>query len=639
MSTRKNLIQSLPTAPGNTDLDPPLDLSIFSPHARPDVAGAVGGKASPSTSRFDEAAAEADLDFQNNELNPSNQPTTNQLHQSKPYERYFKGDTYPRYLVIKHQDPKKNIATVNKITVGNGLREIVKNKHYPKIKIKTQYNSRLLLIEVDEKQTAERLLEARKLQTIPIKVEVHQSKNTCKGVIFNDYFEYSDKEMQQELQSQLVTEAFRITNSKGEKTKTIILTFCSERLPPTVRFCDHDDLSTKVYPYKEKPRQCTSCLVFGHGPKFCKKVKLCHKCAEPADHRADACPNPVRCFNCEGDHSALSHDCPLYTIEEAVISQKELTRADIETCRNHVIRTHSLVDRIPKLKERRDKLPRLLSQVVAGATGHMQNARPLQRGPQTGQTNLAPPPQNSDMEKNILSEIRTMLAPLASIPQQLTDLKDTMTLRVDSHEKAITTLLDTVNNIQEKVDTILQIPMIQTMYNDEIAKKQAQASKGASPATGDGRKSRSRGREQRRRGSSGQRRRGSSAGRSKTPSRTPMEQEPSTPSRGVKRRNTEPSPPSSPEANKERVPPPKETQKNGCDTIPPSVKKAHRPSSTEDARSLREEEPIATPPAPEQKPATTPESTTKPGNVSKGGRSRSKTGLKAGKLPSKTPNR
>ena len=128
------------------------------------------------------------------------------------------GDTFPRFLVVKHQDPKKNIAAVSKITVGNGLREIVSNKHYKRIKIQFQFNSRLLLIEADEKLTAQRLLDAHNLQTIPIRVEVHQSKNTCKGVIFNDYYQYSDKEIQEELQSQLVSEAVRIINSKGEKT-------------------------------------------------------------------------------------------------------------------------------------------------------------------------------------------------------------------------------------------------------------------------------------------------------------------------------------------------------------------------------------------------------------------------------------
>ena len=217
-----------------------------------------------------------------------------------------------------------------------------------------------------------------------------------------------------------------------------------------------------------------------------------------------------------------------------------------------------------------------------------------------------------------------------------------MTARVDSHEKTITSLIDTVNNIQETVNVILKIPIIEKHLNENIANKQIlpKTPVGVSSATGDGRKSRSRGREQRRRGSSEQRRRGSSTARSKTPHRVPMEQEPSTPSRGIKRRTTESSP-TSPEGNEGRAPPPKEAPKNGCDTISPSVKKANRPSSTEDVRSLREEEPLATPPAPEEKPATTPESATKSGKVGKGGKSRPKiiTGLKAGKLPSKLPNR
>ena len=64
--------------------------------------------------------------------------------------------------------------------IGKGLREAVSNKHYKRLKLTKQFNSRLLLIEVDEKITAERLLETRMLMNIPVKVEVHQTKNSCK---------------------------------------------------------------------------------------------------------------------------------------------------------------------------------------------------------------------------------------------------------------------------------------------------------------------------------------------------------------------------------------------------------------------------------------------------------------------------
>ena len=159
MSTDKALIHTLPITPGNNDSDSPLNLSLSSSTARPEVAGAVGGMPPSPGSRFDAATAEADLDFMNNQTK-QNQPDTNQ---TKPNDRYFKGDAYPRYLVIKHKDPSKNIAAESKITVGNGLREIVKKYHYQRIKIKYQFNSRLLLIEADEKLTAQRLLDAHNL--------------------------------------------------------------------------------------------------------------------------------------------------------------------------------------------------------------------------------------------------------------------------------------------------------------------------------------------------------------------------------------------------------------------------------------------------------------------------------------------
>ena len=670
MSNEKTLIPTLPqTTPGINDSAPPLDLSTSSSIARPDVAGAVGGKAPPSNSRFDEAVSEADSDFVNHQNQQPNQQPTNKAN-LPVNSKYFKGDLYPRFLVIKHQDPNKNIAAENKIMIGNGLRDIVNNRHYQRIKIKFQFNSRFLLIEANERVTAERLLNANRLQTIPIKVEVHQSKNSCKGVIFNDYYNYTDSEIQQELQSQLVSDAHRIVNSKGEKTPTIILTFSTERPPTSVKFGDHDDLSTRVYPYKQRPRQCTSCLVFGHGPKFCRKEKLCHKCAEPADHKADACPNQVRCFNCEGEHSALSKDCPLYTIEEAVITQKERTNADIEKCRTHVIRTHSLIDRIPKLKEKRDKLPPLLSQIVASGTTNKSLGSP--NGPPANQAHHLPQQQSPDLMKGMLSrmeemmtrqeemmtrreemmtrreemmteqmtQISSQLASLASVPQQLSDLRDTMMSRVDSHRDSIKSLQGTLNDLQETVNILLQSPYLAKHYRDKIAEQQIQtkAPQGASTALDNGRKSRSLDRDRRRRGSS--------QSRSKTPLRSPMEQEPSTPSRGIKRRTVERSPPSSPEANKEKVPPPKEAPKeapkDGCDTIPPSGKKAHRPSSKEPPEPPKEGEPLATPLAPEEEPATT-ETATKQANPNKGGKSETRpkiiTGLKAGKFPSKTPKR
>ena len=186
--------------------------------ARSLEGGAVGGEP-PQTShrRFDAAVEEADEDFSSHETTtkpkPSNsQKPPNQNLTTKPYAKYFKDGIFPRHLVIKHQNPIKNIVTENQITISNALKNVVFNRHYQRCKIKRQFNSRLLLIEVDEKITAERLLETRSLMHIPVQFEVLQSKNSCKGVIFNDYYDMTDDELRDALSSQLVTNTYRIVN-------------------------------------------------------------------------------------------------------------------------------------------------------------------------------------------------------------------------------------------------------------------------------------------------------------------------------------------------------------------------------------------------------------------------------------------
>ena len=552
-----------------------LTNSVSSP-ASPLEAGAVGGEGPPQTtsgSKFDEAANQADADF-TQQQNTSNQ-LPNQPHKqqsktkpqtnptTKPYDRFFQCGMFPRYLVIKHHDNNKNIVTENSFTVGRGLKEVVSNKHYSKIKINRQYHSRLLLIEVDERITAERLLSARRLMNIPVKVEVHQTKNSCKGVIYNDYTDMTDDELRDELASQLVTNAYRVTKN-GAKTNTVFLTFAAERPPGVIDFAGFHPV--RVKPYIQNPRQCSTCLCFGHGPKFCKQTKLCHKCAQVADHDPDSCPNTILCFNCEGKHSALSKDCPHYTIEEAVIARKELTGADIVSSREFVTRTHSLIDRVPKLKAVREKLPRLMSQVVAatGPTIPAQGNRPQQRGqpvnPQPAQPrhDSNPPQQSHDtvlvskMENMMESMMDKYIAPLSTIPKQLNDLEKSLNQELESAKQTISALQKTLEGTQEVVNFMLNIPMIRHEYEKAVIGKRIKEqmgppSSGGTATSGSERKSRSRSR--------GNKNRGPKT-RSNTPirtsSRAPMEHQPSTPSHGTKRKemSSEQSPSSSAGENK-----------------------------------------------------------------------------------------
>ena len=607
--------------------------------------GAVGGEP-PQTShrRFDAAVEEADEDFASHDETAtiSSQPNQSQTNESsqnkppqtntKPYAKFFQGGIFPRFIVIKHQNAQKNIVTENMFAIGKGLREAVSNKHYKRLKLTKQFNSRLLLIEVDEKITAERLLETRMLMNIPVKVEVHQTRNSCKGVIFNDYFEMTDDELQKELSSQLVTNTYRILNSRGEKTRTIILTFASQTPPARIFLEELQGLSVEVHPYKQKPRQCPSCLRFGHGPKFCKMTKLCHKCGKPADHPAASCDNTMKCFNCEGNHSALSRaNCPYYTVEEAVLNLKESTGSDIESCRDHVLRTHHLIDSIPKLKQKRDSMRPLIAKVVAGrATSQTPGGRSQQRGeppagrPPMGQPPVVQPqPPPSLQDPGILTKINEMLteklAPLTTIPQQLAELKNTLTTTTNAQKDEISALQNTLRGIENTVDILINIPIIKDQYIKALAERDcANQNLGAlSDPKGSARDSlppphanvrKSRSREKHSRG------RTTPQSRSMTPVSSARIAEPTTPGgRGNKRKLPTKTSPTSGGEDKEDSSSPKNTA--GGDKDDGHARKACR-SSSQGPGSLSQAEPDLTAGIPEH--SNPPEVVMNPATLQKG---------------------
>ncbi len=205
--------------------------------------GAVGGKKPTIRSNFDEAVSKADSDFAQHSTNQppnTNQPVStsksNHIQPTQPLNPFFQGYSFPRFLVLKHQDPSKNIVSENIFKVSNGLKQIVGNNTFEHITTKAMYHSRLLLIEVDEKTTAQKLLGAKKVCDIPIKVEIHQEKNSCKGSIFCVQFrDMSEEEVLDNLASQMVSAVHLVIDPDQKRTGKAILTFASSRLPETIR--------------------------------------------------------------------------------------------------------------------------------------------------------------------------------------------------------------------------------------------------------------------------------------------------------------------------------------------------------------------------------------------------------------------
>ena len=216
MSNNKPLMPTL-LGPNGNDSESPIvidpqnpgcsgDTSSASPHeataaeknhsflspARPDEAGAVGGKGLPSTSKptFADAVAKADMDFKTNQqtIKSTNQKSnqhTNQLSNDlfNTCDKYPQGNLFPRFLVVKHQDKSKNIAAEDFFTICTGFKAILSERQYSTLQVQPLFRSHLLLIEVDGKPAVEKLLGTTMIGNIPVIINVHKTRNSVKGVI------------------------------------------------------------------------------------------------------------------------------------------------------------------------------------------------------------------------------------------------------------------------------------------------------------------------------------------------------------------------------------------------------------------------------------------------------------------------
>ena len=207
----------------------------------------------------------------------------------------------------------KKLSKENPIVIEKALNAILGKKANYHAK---PISSGLLLIEVDQKQTHDKLLQIQKLHNIPVSVSPHKTLNISKGTIYCDNIgNMTEREILDELKDQDVTEVYRIKKRDGEETFLYILTFRRTTLPQTIKI---GYMSCKVRVYIPNPRRCFKCQGYGHGQGGCIHEPVCAKCAHKGSgHPAfEDCGAASKCCHCNGDHPASSRDCPVYLLEK-----------------------------------------------------------------------------------------------------------------------------------------------------------------------------------------------------------------------------------------------------------------------------------------------------------------------------------
>ena len=225
----------------------------------------------------------------------------------------------PRFLVVKSQEEKRTMADLSPFVIEKCIQSIV---GHPKTIKKLKSGD--LLLEVDRQQQVENLLKTTKIFDLKVKISLHQSLNSSKGVIrCPELHPCSDKEIIDNLTDQGVTGVRNVKVRKNgvlKSTNTYVLTFNTPILPKKIKVAF---LSVNVEVYIPNPLRCYQCQVFGHHEDYCMKKPICGNCGGERHCSDDRnCKNTAKCVNCNGNHPVFSRDCPTWKKEKAILKVK-----------------------------------------------------------------------------------------------------------------------------------------------------------------------------------------------------------------------------------------------------------------------------------------------------------------------------
>ena len=233
---------------------------------------------------------------------------------SDPNKIYFEGGNFPRHLIIRHNLNQNLVKDFSPVAVEKGIRDCVGSKAYKHINFYCNANKGLLFLEVGHNTSAEKLLNTKFLDDIPVVVEVNRNRNTSRGVILcNQLNSESIPKLTNYLSKYGATDVYAPTKRDGTRSGIYFLTFAQPTPPRKVKIGYHI-LTVKA----PRPRQCFKCYRFGHGKNSCGSKAVCSKCSSKEHRHTECTATTLKCPNCDQTHSALDKNCPIYQFENKV---------------------------------------------------------------------------------------------------------------------------------------------------------------------------------------------------------------------------------------------------------------------------------------------------------------------------------
>ena len=239
------------------------------------------------------------------------------IKQLIPLQELFADEIkYPPFYIIQFPGMELD-RNVNVISVDDDIKE-----RLGKPKKITKYNRDSLLIEVNSNEQGNNLLKITQIAGNPVTTRLHPTLNEIKGTVLSDIMSTcTNEQLLRNLKSQGVTKIERMkTRRNGElvDTNRYILTFNRTKLPHLIQITDW--CRELIELYIPTPLRCTKCQRYGHAKKWCRReYEVCANCGASNHHRQN-CPNPPKCCNCFGPHSATDRSCETFIYRSEVIA-------------------------------------------------------------------------------------------------------------------------------------------------------------------------------------------------------------------------------------------------------------------------------------------------------------------------------
>ena len=204
--------------------------------------------------------------------------------------------TFKKFLSVKRADSDAKMSDLSPFVVDKAIKSLLGKNHTSKI---STLRSGLLLIEVDQVAEYNKLAKCKKIGDIRVKISAHKQLNSSKGTIYCDndaVGSLTDKQIQEELSAQGVSDVYRVTKRDGKKTNVYILTFSTPKLPSEIKI---GYIKTNVRLYIPNPRRCFNCQSYGHGKLTCTHDIVCVTCGQKGhEYGSDECDQEPHCYHC-----------------------------------------------------------------------------------------------------------------------------------------------------------------------------------------------------------------------------------------------------------------------------------------------------------------------------------------------------